>query len=102
MGWKVFAGLVVLTILEYWVASMAQGPIPYPVLCAPFAPITWLASSVSRNAAPYLAILAVGKAFLILRFLMHVAQLWAAQVWAAQIWAAHSWASGRDAQGDDG
>jgi hypothetical protein len=76
VGWKVFAGLMILTILEYWVAATAQGPIPYPVLFAPLAPITWLAISISRNSAPYLGLLAVGKAFLILRYLMHVAQVW--------------------------
>jgi hypothetical protein len=76
LGAMVFGGLLVLTVLEYWFAAMAQGPIPYPVLFAPLAPITWLALVVSANSAPFLAVVAVLKALLILRFFMHVTQIW--------------------------
>jgi hypothetical protein len=72
----VFGGLLALTVLEYWFAAMAQGPIPYPVLFAPLAPVTWLAVAVSANSAPFLAVVAVLKALLILRFFMHVTQIW--------------------------
>jgi len=76
LGALVFAGLLVLTVLEYWFAAMAQGPVPYPVLFAPLAPVTWIALAVSANSAPFLVIVAVLKALLILRFFMHVSQIW--------------------------
>lgn len=76
LGLLVFGGLMVLTVLEFWVASMAQGPIPYPVLFAPLAPVTWLAIAVAANPLPYLALIAVLKAVLIVRYFMHVSQLW--------------------------
>ena len=77
LGWMVFAGLIVLTLAEYWVASMASGPIPYPVLCGLLAPITWLAVAASRDPLPYLALIAIGKAALIVRYFMHLAKVWA-------------------------
>jgi hypothetical protein len=76
LGWKVIAGLAVLTALEFWVASVAMGPIPYPVLFAPLAPITWLSIWVSRSPVPWLGALAAVKAGLILYYFMHVSQLW--------------------------
>jgi hypothetical protein len=76
LGLKVFGGLLALTVLEFWVASMAEGPIPYPVLFAPLAPVTWLAILVSANPLPYLAALAAVKAVLIARFFMHISQVW--------------------------
>ena len=76
LGLKVFGGLIALTAFEFWVASMATGPIPSPVLLAPLAPITWIAMSVSANPLPYLAAIAVLKAVLIMHFFMHVSQIW--------------------------
>jgi hypothetical protein len=76
LGIVVFGGLMALTVLEFWVAAMAEGPIPYPVLFFPLAPITWLAIAVSKGPLPYLAIIAVIKALLIIRYFMHIAQLW--------------------------
>lgn len=76
LGWKVMAGLAVLTALELWVASVALGPIPYPVLFAPLAPITWASIWASRNPIPFLAAFAVLKAGLILYYFMHVSHLW--------------------------
>lgn len=52
LGWKVMAGLAVLTALEFWVASVALGPIPF------------------------LAAFACLKAALILYYFMHVSHLW--------------------------
>lgn len=76
LGWKVIVGLAVLTALEFWVAAVALGPIPYPVLFAPLAPITWLSIWVSRSPVPWLAVIAAVKAGLILYYFMHVSQLW--------------------------
>jgi hypothetical protein len=76
LGLQVFGGLMALTAFEFWVASMARGPIPYPVLFWPLAPITWLAISASANPMPYLVLFAVLKAVLILRFFMHISQVW--------------------------
>ena len=76
LGWIVIAGLGVLTGLEFWVASVAMGPIPYPALFAPLAPITWLSIWISRSPIPFLAGLAFVKAGLILYYFMHVAQMW--------------------------
>ena len=76
LGWTVIAGLAILTALEFWAASAASGPIPYPVLFAPLAPITWLSIWVSRNPIPFLAAMAFLKAGLILYYFMHVSQLW--------------------------
>jgi hypothetical protein len=76
LGWKVIAGLAALTALEYWVAASAQGPLPYPVLCALLAPITWFSIWASHNPLPYLALTAALKAGLILYYFMHVTQLW--------------------------
>ena len=76
LGAMVFGGLLVLSVLEYWFAALARGPIPYPVLFAPLAPVTWIALAVSANSAPFLMIVAILKALLILRFFMHFAQLW--------------------------
>ena len=76
LGPQVFGGLMALTILEFWVAAMAEGPIPYPVLFWPLAPVTWLAMVVSANPLPYLTVIAVLKAVLIAQFFMHIAQVW--------------------------
>ena len=51
-GWVVFAGLGVLTVGEYWVATSMTG------------------------ALPYLAVIALVKAWLVIQYFMHVAQLW--------------------------
>jgi hypothetical protein len=79
LGLMVFGGLMVLTIFEFWVASMAEGPIPFPVLFWPLAPVTWLAISAAANPLPYLVGIAVLKAVLILQFFMHVSQIWRSQ-----------------------
>jgi hypothetical protein len=76
IGLQVFGGLIALSVLEFWVAAMAEGPIPYPVLFWPLAPITWLALWVSTNSFPFLAVFAVLKAILIAQYFMHVAQIW--------------------------
>ena len=76
LGWQVFAGLMVLTVVEFWVASMAEGPIPYPPIIPPLAPVTWLALWISANPLPFLAVLAIPKALLILHYFMHVSQAW--------------------------
>jgi hypothetical protein len=75
-GLQAFGGLMALTMFEFWIASMAEGPIPYPVLFWPLAPVTWLALSASANPIPYLVLAAAIKAVLILRFFMHVSQVW--------------------------
>ena len=51
-GWVVFLGLGLLTIVEYWVATSFAG------------------------ALPYLAVIALIKAWLVIQYFMHVAQLW--------------------------
>jgi len=76
LGWKVFGGLIALSLFEFWVASMAGGPIPYPVLCGLLAPITWLAIIVSRAPLPFLGLAAIAKAVLIVQYFMHVRKLW--------------------------
>jgi hypothetical protein len=76
LGWKVFGGLIALSLLEYWAAAMAEGPIPYPVLCGLLAPITWVAIFVSRNPLPILGIAAIAKAVLIVQYFMHVRKAW--------------------------
>jgi predicted secreted protein len=76
LGWTVMAGLAALTAFEFWAASAASGPIPYPVLLAPLAPITWLSIWISRNPIPFLAAMAFLKAGLILYYFMHVSHLW--------------------------
>ena len=76
LGWLVFAGLLVLTAVEFWLASVAQGPLPYPVLCGLLAPITWLAQLAAAYPLPFLASIALAKAALIVYFFMHIAQLW--------------------------
>ena len=76
LGWKVALGLAVLTGLEFWVAAAAQGPLPYPVLCALLAPITWISIWAARYPLPLLGLIAVLKAALILHYFMHVSQAW--------------------------
>lgn len=76
LGWKVIAGLGILTALEFWAAAVAQGPIPYPVLFPPLAPITWLSIWVSRSPVPWLGAIAAVKAVLIVYYFMHISQLW--------------------------
>lgn len=75
-GWLVFAGLLGLTGLEFWLASVAQGPLPYPVLCGLLAPVTWLAQIGAAYPIPLLVGVALLKAGLIIYFFMHIAQLW--------------------------
>lgn len=53
LGWIVIGALGVLTIVEYWVAI-----------------------SVHSTPLPYLAVIAVVKAWLIVQYFMHVAQVW--------------------------
>jgi hypothetical protein len=76
LGWQIIAILAALTAFEFWVASVAEGPIPYPVLCWPFAPITWLAIWISKSPLPFLGIIAIIKAGLIAHYFMHISQLW--------------------------
>ncbi|MEJ2207553.1 MAG: cytochrome C oxidase subunit IV family protein [Anaerolineae bacterium] len=76
LGRNVIIGLAILTALEFWAAAAASGPIPYPVLFAPLAPITWLSVWISSNSIPFLAAMAFVKAGLILYYFMHVSQLW--------------------------
>jgi hypothetical protein len=76
LGWRVIAVLGILTALEFWVASVARGPIPYPALVAPLAPITWLSIWVSRSPVPWLGAIAALKGGLILYYFMHVSHLW--------------------------
>lgn len=79
LGRKVFAGLIALTAFEFWIASMTYGPLPYPALTWVLAPITWLAVSAAANPLPYLGLMAVLKAGLIMRYFMHVSQIWSAE-----------------------
>ena len=53
IGWLVAFGLVVLTGVEYWIAV-----------------------SLSGSTFPYLVVIALIKAWLILRYFMHIRQLW--------------------------
>lgn len=76
VGRVVFAGLIVLTAVEFWIASITQGPLPYPALNPALAPITWLAVLAASTPLPFLGLIAVLKAGLILRYFMHVSQIW--------------------------
>ncbi len=76
LGWRVFAALVTLTALEFYIASLPLGPVPYPVLCGLLAPITWFSISAAAHPLPYLAVIAVIKVALILVYFMHIAQVW--------------------------
>ena len=76
LGWYVFAGLLGLTVLEFWLASAAYGPLPTPVLCGLLAPLTWLAMLAQAYPVPVLAGIALLKAALIVYYFMHVSQLW--------------------------
>lgn len=53
LGWIVIGGLAVLTAVEYWVAV-----------------------AIHSNPLPYLAVIALIKAWLIIQYFMHVTQLW--------------------------
>jgi len=53
LGWIVFIGLGILTLVEFWVATTVNG-----------------------NVIPYLAVIALVKAGLVIQYFMHVAQLW--------------------------
>ncbi len=75
-GYRVFLALIGLTLIEYWIAALAEGPIPYPVLCGLLAPITWIAILVNDNPLPFLGLIAVFKAALVLRYFMHITHLW--------------------------
>jgi len=76
LGTKVILGLFALTAVEFWVASLARGPLPYPPLLPLLAPITWVSIWVSRNPLPYLAVAALLKGVLILYYFMHVSHMW--------------------------
>lgn len=52
-GWLAFSALTVLTIVEFWLSSGIQSPLPY------------------------LIVIALVKAGLIIHYFMHVSQLWA-------------------------
>lgn len=52
IGWKIGGVLAILTLLEYWVAVSFTGNLPY------------------------LAIAGFAKAFLIVKYFMHISQLW--------------------------
>ena len=56
IGWIVAIVLAVLTALEYWIAIRFEG-----------------------NVIPWLAIIALLKAWLIVQYFMHVSQLWHAE-----------------------
>jgi cytochrome c oxidase subunit IV len=53
LGWIVIAGLAVLTALEYTIAV-----------------------GIRQNVFPYLVVIALAKAGLILQYFMHLAQVW--------------------------
>lgn len=76
LGLMAFGGLMALTVFEFWIASMAKGPIPYPVLFAPLAPVTWIAILATANPLPFLGVIAVLKAVLIMQYFMHVSHVW--------------------------
>ena len=76
LGWYVFAALLLLTALEFWLAQTAYGPLPYPVLCGLLAPLTWVAIAAQAHPLPFLAGIAMAKAALIVYYFMHIAQLW--------------------------
>jgi hypothetical protein len=71
-GVKVAIALGILTALEFWVASMANGPIPYPVMCGLLAPITWFAIWASRSPLMFFALAILIKAGLIINYYMHL------------------------------
>lgn len=52
IGWLVIAGLAALTVVEFWL------------------------SSAVRPALPYLIVVAIVKAGLIIYYFMHVSQIW--------------------------
>jgi hypothetical protein len=74
-GIKVGLALAALTAFEFWVASVASGPMPYPVMCMPLAPITWLAMWVSKSPFLFLALSMLTKAALIVNYYMHLGEL---------------------------
>lgn len=76
LGWLVFAGLLALTVVEFWLAQAAYGPMPFPVLCGLLAPLTWVAIAAQAHPVPFLAGIALVKAGLIVYYFMHIAQLW--------------------------
>lgn len=53
LGWIVIGALAVLTAVEYWVAV-----------------------AIHSTVLPYLAVIALVKAWLIIQYFMHVSQLW--------------------------
>jgi hypothetical protein len=71
-GLLIGIALAALTAFEFWAASMASGPVPYPVLCLPLAPITWLALSVARSPLMFLVVGLLVKAGLIVNYYMHL------------------------------
>ena len=76
LGIKVGIGLAILTTLEFWVASVAYGTVPYPVLCAPLAPITWFSLWAQRSPGLFIVIGILLKAGLILNYYMHLNHVW--------------------------
>jgi hypothetical protein len=75
LGVKVGIALGILTAFEFWVASVANGPLPYPVLCLPLAPITWLALWASRSPLMFLGMALLIKAALIVNYYMHAGKI---------------------------
>jgi hypothetical protein len=73
-GVKVGIALGILTAFEFWVASMANGPLPYPVMCMPLAPITWLAIWAASSPLLFLAMSMLIKAALIVNYYMHLGE----------------------------
>ena len=72
LGIKVGIGLAILTAIEFWVASVANGTVPYPVLCAPLAPITWISLWAQRSPGLFIGVGILLKAGLILNYYMHL------------------------------
>jgi hypothetical protein len=72
LGIQVGIALAILTAIEFWVASVASGPVPYPVLCAPLAPITWISLWAARSPGLFIGVGILLKAGLILNYYMHL------------------------------
>ncbi len=52
LGWIVAGGLTLLTLVEYWIATTVTGNLPY------------------------ILVIAILKAWLILKYFMHISQVW--------------------------
>ncbi|RMF90286.1 MAG: hypothetical protein D6736_06970 [Nitrospinota bacterium] len=71
LGWIVAVALAVLTGLEYWIAT--AGP---QVASGPAAE---MGQAAFGNVLPWLVLIALVKAWLIVQYFMHVSQLWRAE-----------------------